>query len=102
MLTAALNEPGAALPDRPATTFADDRLKGTKIGVPYAEQADWLIVTADSAVVVVSPNADGVQVVQTPTSNDSDEYVVTFSDVEVARRVLAGPARTASTNWRWP
>ena len=33
VLTAALNEPGTALPDRPATTFADGRLSGTKVGV---------------------------------------------------------------------
>jgi 3-oxo-4-pregnene-20-carboxyl-CoA dehydrogenase alpha subunit len=83
VLTAALNEPGAALPDRPATTFANNRLSGTKIGVPYAEQAEWLIVTADSAVVVVSPKAGGVQLIKTRTSNDSDEYVVTFSNVDV-------------------
>lgn len=89
VLTAALNEPGAALPDRPATTFTDGRLSGTKIGVAYAGQADWMVVTADSAVVVVSPKADGVQLVPTPTSNGSDEYTVTFADVAVAD-VLAG------------
>ena len=83
VLTAALNEPGAALPDRPATTFAGGRLSGTKIGVAYAEQADWMSVTTDSAVVVVSPKADGVQLVRTPTSNCSDEYTVTFSGVAV-------------------
>ncbi|MGB8500795.1 acyl-CoA dehydrogenase family protein [Mycobacterium sp.] len=83
VLTAALNEPGAALPDRPATTFANNRLSGTKIGVPYAEQAEWIIVTADSAVVVVSPKADGVELVKTSTSNGSDEYVVTFSGAAV-------------------
>src|ERR1700759_1325373 len=55
VLTAALNEPGTALPDRPATTFPTGRLSGTKVGVAYAEQADQMIVTADSAVVVVSP-----------------------------------------------
>jgi 3-oxo-4-pregnene-20-carboxyl-CoA dehydrogenase alpha subunit len=91
VLSAALNEPGTALPDRPATTFAGGRLSGTKVGVAYAAQADWLIVTADSAVVVVSPKADGVQLVKTPTSNDSDEYTVTFADVAVADSdVLAG------------
>ena len=91
VLTAALNEPGAALPDRPATTFANGRLSGTKIGVAYAGQADWMIVTTDSAVVVVSPKADGVQLVRTPTSNGSDEYTVTFSDVAVPDAdVLAG------------
>ena len=91
VLTAALNEPGTALPDRPATSFAGGRLSGTKVGVGYAEQADWMIVTADGAVVVVSPKADGVQVVRTPTSNASDEYTVTFSDVAVPDSdVLAG------------
>jgi alkylation response protein AidB-like acyl-CoA dehydrogenase len=89
VLTAALNEPGAPLPDRPATTLVNNRLNGTKIGVQHAEQAEWLIVTADSAVVVVSPKARGVTLTRTPTSNDSDEYVVTFSDVEVDG-VLAG------------
>ena len=93
VLTAALNEPGAALPDRPATTFVNGRLSGTKIGVAYAEQADWMIVTADSAVAVVSPRADGVRMVRTPTSNGSDEYTVTFNDVAVTDSdVLAGGA----------
>ena len=83
VLTAALNEPGAPLPDRPATTFANGRLNGTKIAVPYAEQAEWIVVTTDSAVVVVSPKVDGVQVTKTPTSNRGDEYTVTFADAEL-------------------
>ena len=91
VLTAALNEPGTALPDRPSTTFVGNRLTGTKVGVPYAARADWMIVTADNAVVVVSPKADGVKVEPTPASNNSDEYVVTFSDVAVPDSdVLAG------------
>lgn len=91
VLTAALNEPGAALPDRPATTFVNGRLSGTKVGVGYAAQADWMIVTADNAVAVVSPKADGVRLVHTPTSNGSDEYTVTFADVAVDDAdVLAG------------
>ncbi len=84
VLTAALNEPGTALPDRPVTAFAGGRLSGTKVGVGYAEAAEWMLVTADSAVVVVSPKADGVQISKTPTSSGADEYVVTFSDVAVA------------------
>jgi alkylation response protein AidB-like acyl-CoA dehydrogenase len=83
VLTAALNEPGAALPDRPSTTFSEGRLSGTKVGVAYAEQAEWMVVTADSAVVVVSPKADGVRLVRTPTSNGSDEYTATFDAVAV-------------------
>jgi 3-oxo-4-pregnene-20-carboxyl-CoA dehydrogenase alpha subunit len=82
VLTAALNEAGAPLPDRPATTFARGKLNGTKVAVPYAGQAEWIVVTADNAVVVVSPKADGVQLTKSPTSNGGDEYTVTFSDAE--------------------
>jgi alkylation response protein AidB-like acyl-CoA dehydrogenase len=89
VLTAALNEAGAPLPDRPTTTFASGKLNGTKIAVPYAEQADWIVVTTDSAVVVVSPKADGVKVTKTPSSNKGDEYTVTFADAE-ADSVLQG------------
>jgi alkylation response protein AidB-like acyl-CoA dehydrogenase len=84
VLTAALNEPGASLPDRPATTIAGNKLSGTKVAVPYAEQAEWIVVTTDNGVVVVSPKADGVTVTKTPTANHTDEYVVTFADVAVA------------------
>jgi alkylation response protein AidB-like acyl-CoA dehydrogenase len=91
VLTAALNEAGAPLPDRPSTTYADGKLNGTKVAVSYAEQANWLIVTADNAVVVVSPKADGVTLTKTPTSNHSDEYSVTFADAE-ADGVLEGAA----------
>lgn len=91
ILTAALNEPGAALPDRPATRLVDGRLSGTKIVVPYAEQANWMLVTTDSGAVVVSPKADGVRLIATPSSTGADEYAVTFSDVAVdPDAVLAG------------
>ena len=83
VLTAALNEPGAPLPDRPATVLEGRKLNGVKVAVPYAEQADWLIVTAGESVAVISPKAEGVEVVKTPTANHGDEYSVTFSDAEV-------------------
>jgi 3-oxo-4-pregnene-20-carboxyl-CoA dehydrogenase alpha subunit len=78
VVAAALNEPGHALPDRPAVSFSGGRLAGTKIGVPHAEKADWLVVTTDSGVAVVAATADGVTWVKTPSANHSDEYVVTF------------------------
>ncbi|MGI9123179.1 MAG: acyl-CoA dehydrogenase family protein [Mycobacterium sp.] len=89
ILTAALNEPGSALPDRPATRLADGRLNGTKVAVPYAAQANWMVVTADTGVVVVSPKAEGVKLVRTPTSTGGEEYAVEFRDVAVDA-VLAG------------
>lgn len=83
MLTAALNEPGSSLPERPSTKLSDGKLSGTKIGVPYAGQADWIVVTTDDGVVVVSATADGVTLTKTPTANGADEYAVTFADVTV-------------------
>jgi alkylation response protein AidB-like acyl-CoA dehydrogenase len=91
VLSAALNEPGASLPDRPKVTLSGGKLSGTKVGVPYAELAEWLVVTTDGGVVVVSPKAAGVTLTKTPTSNHSDEYVVTFDGVAVADSdILAG------------
>jgi len=83
VLSAALSEPGAPLPERPATSLSAGKLNGAKVAVPYAEQADWLLVTAGDAVAVISPKADGVRVTKTPTANHGDEYSVTFTDAEV-------------------
>ena len=96
MLTAALNEPGNALPERPVTSFSAGKLSGTKIGVPHAGQADWIVVTTDGGVVVVSSKADGVTLTKTPTANHSDEYVVTFADVAVADGDVLGGADAVS------
>jgi alkylation response protein AidB-like acyl-CoA dehydrogenase len=83
-LTVALNEPGASFPDRPSTALSAGKLNGTKVGVGYAEAAEWIVVTTDSGVAVVSAKADGVTLTRTPTSNGSDEYVITFADVSVS------------------
>ena len=98
IVTLALNEPGAALPDKPAATVSGGRLNGTKIGVPYAGQADWIVVTADTGVVVVPGSADGVHATKTPASNHSDEYVVTFSDVAVVDDDLLAGAQAKRVN----
>lgn len=83
VLTAALNEQGTPLPDRPLTTYADGRLNGVKLAVPYAGLAAWMLVSTDCGVVVVSPRADGVRLTPTPTSGGGEEYVVEFADVAV-------------------
>ena len=91
ILTAALNEPGTPLPERPTTTLRDGKLNGTKIAVPYAAQANWMVVSTDSGVVVVSPKADGVRLIPTPTSSGTEEAAVEFKDVAVGTdAVLAG------------
>ncbi len=91
VLTAALNEPGAALPDAPGTILADGRINGVKVAVPYAARAAWMLVSTDSGVVVVSPEADGVRLTAAPTSTGGEESVVEFSDVAVdSADMLAG------------
>ncbi|OBJ29956.1 acyl-CoA dehydrogenase family protein [Mycolicibacter heraklionensis] len=98
VLSAALNEPGRQLPEHPTTSFAGGKLNGTKTGVPYAQTATWLVVTADKAVVVVAPDAEGITVTKTPASNGSDEYVVTFADVAVEDTDVLDGASVARVN----
>lgn len=83
ILTAALNEPGSALPERPSTALVDGRITGTKVAVPYAGQATWMLVSTDGGVVVVSPDEDGVRITKTPTSAGGDEFAVEFRDAAV-------------------
>lgn len=98
VLSAALNEAGDQLPENPSTSLADGKLNGTKIGVPYAQSAKWLLVSTDAAVVVVSPKAPGVSFTETPTANGSDEYVVTFTDVAVSDEDVLAGATVARVN----
>ena len=105
VLTAALNEPGHSLPERPVDQPCPAASSpAPRSAFPMRRQADWIVVTTDGGVVVVSPKADGVTLTKTPTSNDSDEYVV---DVRRRRRCrtptcCAGADRcTGSTSWRW-
>ena len=101
ILTAALNEPGASLPDRPAVILGGGRLNGVKVGVPYAKQANWMLVSTDAGVVVVSPDADGVRLSPTPTSTGAAEFVVEFVDTAVDDgAVLDGVTSDGVTNRR--
>ncbi|MGW0159726.1 acyl-CoA dehydrogenase family protein [Mycobacterium sp. NPDC003323] len=83
VLSAALNEPGVSLPENPSVTLSDGKLTGTKTGVPYAETAKWLLVTAAGGVAVIAPTAAGVTLTKTPAANGTDEYVVVFDGAQV-------------------
>ena len=83
ILTAALNEPGAALPELPATRLADGRLNGVKVAVAYAAAADWMLVSTDAGVAVISPTATGVRLTPTPSSAGGEEFAVEFSEATV-------------------
>jgi hypothetical protein len=102
VLTAALREPSQPRPAVPATIATLDgdggTVTGVKVGVPYAAEADWVLVPArlaggGTAVVVVSPAADGVTAVRTPSSGGDPEYTLRLAGAPVAG-TLGGDAVT--------
>lgn len=105
ILSAAVRETSTPMPVAPATTAAltDDRragtVTGTKVGVPYAGEARWLLVPAtttsgDRAVVIVDPKVGGVDVRQTPASGDMPEYTVRLDEAPIAGVLGAGQHET--------
>lgn len=84
VLTAALNEPGSALPELPTTKLTDGRLNGVKVAVAHAAEADWMLVSTDVGVAVVAPSEQGVRLTKTPSSAGGDEFAVEFSGASVA------------------
>lgn len=106
ILSAAVRETSTPMPVAPATTaaLADDgrtgTVTGTKVGVPYAAEARWLLVPATvvpatvtsggRAVVIVDPKAGGVDVRPTPASGDVPEYTVRLDQAPIADVLGAG------------
>lgn len=82
ILTAALAEPGAPFPANPETTAVAEsggvRVTGTKVAVPYAEQAERILVPTSAGVVLVDPKSEGVRLTRTPSSSGDPEYAVEF------------------------
>ena len=62
VLTAALSEPSAPLPAEPRTTAGPDGIFGVKINVPYAAEAQRILVSTDAGVFVVDPAQSGVSI----------------------------------------
>jgi alkylation response protein AidB-like acyl-CoA dehydrogenase len=93
LLTAALREPSNPEPATPATTVTNGKITGTKVGVPYAEQASLILVPArlDPApgVLLVDPTADGVRLTRTPSSSGEPEYSLHLDEAPVSG-VLGG------------
>lgn len=76
----------AALRDAPDADvlLSDGRVSGRRVGVPYAEQARWLLVPTPDTTAVVDPHAPGVALQRTATSTGAPEYTVTFDAAEAA------------------
>jgi alkylation response protein AidB-like acyl-CoA dehydrogenase len=103
VLTAAVREPSAEMPAAPGTvaslTGHAGTVTGTKIGVPYAAAARWILVPASiasggRAVVVVDARAEGVGLHRTPSSAPSSagapEYTLRLAGATVTGVVGAG------------
>lgn len=106
MFAPALNEPGAAMPVHPSTTWDGAGVSGTKVAVAVLDSSTLLLVSvtgADGApsVMLVDPAGTGVSHTLTTTSDGSSEATYTFAsapvvgvlDAEVVRsHALAGLA----------
>jgi alkylation response protein AidB-like acyl-CoA dehydrogenase len=100
ILTAALEEPGAADPARPAAraeaTAGGFRLSGIKTCVPYASQAAYLLVPAQlegaARVFVVARGAAGVEVRAQHGTAGTPLGLVSLAGVEVGAENLLGGA----------
>lgn len=95
VLTAALHEPGSPFTTRPETVAVVDgdsvRVTGRKIAVPYAEQAQWILVPTDAGVAVVDGDARGITRVASPSSDGTPEFSVHFDQVAIpAEQLLPG------------
>jgi 3-oxo-4-pregnene-20-carboxyl-CoA dehydrogenase alpha subunit len=70
-------------------TAADGRVYGRAHAVPYARQAELILLTTDAGIALVSPGDDGVALTRTTTSSGMPEYTVECTGVR-PRHVLPG------------
>lgn len=113
VLTPAVREVGAGLTPSPATSYADGRVSGRKVGVSYAEDAARLLVTVSTpdgpGVALVDPSGPGVSLLPSTASSKEPQHTVVLDDApaelledgaDAARRLrelaVAGLALTAA------
>jgi 3-oxo-4-pregnene-20-carboxyl-CoA dehydrogenase alpha subunit len=102
ILTAGIREASDPLPRVPAVTVTGDTVSGTKVGVPYCEQAAHVLVPVSmlspgddppqsppTGVVIIDPTAAGARVTRTPSASGAPEYTLRLDRVRV-EHVLGG------------
>jgi len=98
LLTPALREAGAGIPERPRTTYADGMVTGRKIGVTYADRAVRLLVPCVDgdrpAVALVDPSGPGVQLLESPSSMGTPQHTVVLDGAPAELLEGADAART--------
>jgi 3-oxo-4-pregnene-20-carboxyl-CoA dehydrogenase alpha subunit len=100
ILTAAIREPSDPMPGSPAVTVTDGTVSGTKVGVPYCNEASHVLVPVSfegpagaTGVVIVDPAAPGATVTRTP-SNNQPEYTLRLDGVPVEHVLGTAVTRT--------
>lgn len=92
VLTAALSEPGAPFAVKPETTAVHDgdtvRITGHKVGVPYAEQARWLLIPTNSGIALVDSGTEGLTLTSSPSSGGMPEASVRLDGVAIPTEQL--------------
>jgi alkylation response protein AidB-like acyl-CoA dehydrogenase len=73
----------AALRELSATSVTGGTITGTKIGVPYAQQAQLILVPTSSGVALVDPRAEGVTLIATPSSSGQPESTLRMAGAPV-------------------
>ena len=105
LVAPALNEPGAALPEEPATRFDGERVTGRKIAVPVHDALpgrDTLLLVSVSgkdgpAVVLIDPAAEGVEQIATSASRGAGEATYVFDSAPVLAVLGDGATGTVRT-----
>jgi 3-oxo-4-pregnene-20-carboxyl-CoA dehydrogenase alpha subunit len=99
LLSAAIREPSDPAPTHPSTTITNGKITGTKVGVPYAADASLILLPAsmimgssgriasttthDHGVALVSPHAEGMRLIRTPSSRGEPEYTLELDQAPV-------------------
>ena len=86
-VTAALEEAHGANPLQPATTAARDGdgwiVTGEKVAVPWGQLADYIVVSADNGLFVVTPDQTGVTVEAALGTTTEPQAVLRLDGVRV-------------------
>lgn len=85
VLTAALRDaPGSAV------QLAGGAVTGTRVGVPFADQAYRVLVPTGEGTAVIDPHGPGVALTRTPTSTGAPEYSVRLNAAPAESVLAAG------------
>ncbi|WP_439658944.1 acyl-CoA dehydrogenase family protein [Lentzea sp. HUAS TT2] len=96
VLTAALSEPSRPLPAEPNTTAGPDGIFGVKINVPYAAEAQRILVSTSTGVFVVDPAQSGVSISDgTVTLEGARGELLAGAEDGIRRFALAGAVAVA-------